>query len=87
MSKKKLVYPYEGYSSSGSDADYEQPMKSKDEIKEIGFNDSYYSEGFKEGIPIINSLLKKYGLKIQTKFIDANNEPEYRHSLTIERIE
>ena len=22
MSKKKLVYPYEGYSSSGSDADY-----------------------------------------------------------------
>lgn len=27
MSKKKLVYPYEGYSSSGSDADYEQPTK------------------------------------------------------------
>ena len=24
MSKKKLVYPNEGYSSSGSDADYEQ---------------------------------------------------------------
>jgi hypothetical protein len=62
-------------------------MKVKDEIKEIGFNDSYYSEGFKEGIPIINSLLKKYGLKIQTKFIDADTEPEYRHSLTIERIE
>ena len=41
-------------------------MKVKDEIKEIGFNDSYYSEGFKEGIPIINSLLKKYGLKIHT---------------------
>ena len=35
-------------------------MKVKDEIKEIGFNDSYYSEGFKEGIPIINSLLKKF---------------------------
>ena len=27
MTKKKLVYPYEGYSSSGSDADYEQPTK------------------------------------------------------------
>ena len=25
MSKEKLVYPNEGYSSSGSDADYEQP--------------------------------------------------------------
>ena len=62
-------------------------MKVKDEIKEIGFNDSYYSEGFKEGIPIINSLLKKYGLKIHTRFIDAISEPEYRHSLTIERIE
>ena len=24
MNEKKLVYPYEGYSSSGSDADYEQ---------------------------------------------------------------
>jgi len=27
MTKKKLVYPYEGYSSSGSDADYEQFTK------------------------------------------------------------
>ena len=27
MTKKKLVYPNEGYSSSGSDADYEQPTK------------------------------------------------------------
>ena len=25
MTKKKLVYPNEGYSSSGSDADYKQP--------------------------------------------------------------
>ena len=54
---------------------------------EIGFNDSYDSERFKDRIEIINTLLKKYGLKIQTKFIDANFEPEYRHSLTIERIE
>ena len=27
MTKKNLVYPYDGYSSSGSDADYEQPTK------------------------------------------------------------
>jgi len=57
------------------------------ELIEIGFNDSYDSERFKDKIEIINTLLKKYGLKIQTKFIDANTEPEYRHSLTIERIE
>ena len=61
--------------------------KKKNEIKEIGFNDSYYSEGFKEGIPIINSLLKKYGLKIHTRFIDAISEPEYRLHIKIERIE
>ena len=58
-----------------------------EDLIEIGFNDSYDSEIFKERIEIINTLLKKYGLKIQTKFIDANTEPEYRHSLTIERIE
>ena len=61
--------------------------KKKNEIKEIGFNDSYYSEGFKEGIPIINSLLKKYGLKIHTRFIDAISEPEYRWLIKIERSE
>ena len=27
MTKKKLVYPNKGYSSSGSDADYEQPTE------------------------------------------------------------
>ena len=58
-----------------------------EQLIEIGFNDSYDSERFKDRIEIINTLLKKYGLKIQRKFIDANTEPEYRHSLTIERIE
>ena len=66
--------------------DFIKLTKIKDLI-EIGFNDSYDSERFKDRIEIINTLLKKYGLKIQTKFIDANTEPEYRHSLTIERIE
>ena len=32
MSKKKLVYPYEGYSNTGSDADYEQPINEKEFI-------------------------------------------------------
>ena len=58
-----------------------------EQLIEIGFNDSYDSKGFIERVEIINILLEKYGLKIQTKFIDANTEPEYRHSLTIERIE
>ena len=33
MNEKKLVYPNEGYSSSGSDADYEEPMTDKEFIK------------------------------------------------------
>ena len=33
MTKKILVYPNEGYCSSGSDADYEQPMTEKRFIK------------------------------------------------------
>ena len=32
MTKKKLVYPYVGYSSSGSDADYEQPRDNENNI-------------------------------------------------------
>ncbi len=68
------------------DYDFIKLIKIEDLI-EIGFNESYDSERFKERIEIINTLLKKYGLKIQTKFIDPNTEPEYRHSLTIERIE
>ena len=38
MSKKKLVYPYEGYSSSGSDADY---SGSKPIIKSEDYVDLY----------------------------------------------
>tara|TARA_R110000796_G_scaffold10386_2_gene34525 strand:+ start:308 stop:499 length:192 start_codon:yes stop_codon:yes gene_type:complete len=54
----------------------------KDKI-EIGFNDSYYSEGFKKSIDPLNTLLKKYGLKLETTFIDANTEPEYRWSVEV----
>ena len=38
MTKKKLVYPNEEYSSSGSDADYEQPMTEKRFIKWLDEN-------------------------------------------------
>ena len=50
---------------------------------EIGFNDSYYSEGFKKSIDPLNTLLKKYSLKLETTFIDANTEPEYRWSVEV----
>ena len=33
MNKKKLVYPYEGYSNTGSDAAYDQPMTEKEFLK------------------------------------------------------
>ena len=56
-------------------------------ILEIGFNDSYDSGEFKDRIDIINILLKKYGLKLETTFIDAKTEPEYRWSVKMERRE
>tara|TARA_R110002012_G_scaffold184624_3_gene351155 strand:- start:19 stop:216 length:198 start_codon:yes stop_codon:yes gene_type:complete len=59
--------------------------KIKNEIKELGFHDSYYSEGFKESIPVINSLLEPYGIQIHTKFYDAISEPEWRWHIKIER--
>ena len=45
MTKKKLVYPDEGYSSSGSDADYEQP---RDKDKLGAFKDGV-ADGLLEG--------------------------------------
>ena len=37
-SKKKLVYPYEGYSNTVCDADYEQPITEKEFIKWLDEN-------------------------------------------------
>ena len=56
-------------------------------LLEIGFNDSYDSGEFKDRIDIINILLKKYGLKLETTFIDTKTEPEYRWSVKMERSE
>ena len=54
-------------------------------LLEIGFNDSWDSGEFKDRIDIINILLKKYGLKLETTFIDTKTEPEYRWSVKMER--
>lgn len=56
-------------------------------LLEIGFNDSWDSGEFKDRIDIINILLKKYGLKLETTFIDTKTEPEYRWSVKMERSE
>ena len=56
-------------------------------LLEIGFNDSYDSGEFKDRIDIINILLKKYGLKLETTFIETKTEPEYRWSVKMERSE
>ena len=47
MAKKKLVYPYEGYSSSGSDADYEQPTET---TKERFLDTPIKLGAFKDGV-------------------------------------
>ena len=39
----------------------------------IGFNDSYKSDGFVEGIEFVNELLKPYNLKIKETFIEDDN--------------
>ncbi len=56
-------------------------------LLEIGFNDSWDSGEFKDRIDIINILLKKYGLKLETTFIETKTEPEYRWSVKMERSE
>ena len=40
---------------------------------EVGFNDSYKSDGFVEGIEFVNELLKPYNLKIKETFIEDDN--------------
>ena len=56
-------------------------------LLEIGFNDSWDSGEFKDRIDIINILLKKYGLKLETTFIETKTQPEYRWSVKMERSE
>lgn len=42
----------------------------------IVFNDSYYSDGFEEGVEVINKLLKPHHLKIKKTFIDDYVSPD-----------
>tara|TARA_R110002167_G_scaffold253660_1_gene459999 strand:- start:293 stop:472 length:180 start_codon:yes stop_codon:yes gene_type:complete len=55
---------------------------------EIGFNDSYKSDGFEEGIEFVNKLLKPYNLKIKETFIEEDNgTDEYMWKIEVEEID
>tara|TARA_R100000908_G_C3713095_1_gene118911 strand:+ start:46 stop:225 length:180 start_codon:yes stop_codon:yes gene_type:complete len=55
---------------------------------EIGFNDSYSSDGFLEGIEFVNKLLKPYNLKIKETFIeDDNGIDEFMWKIEVEEID
>ena len=55
---------------------------------EVGFNDSYKSDGFVEGIEFVNELLKHYNLKIKETFIeDDNGIDEFMWKIEVEEID
>ena len=55
---------------------------------EVGFNDSYKSDGFVEGIEFVNELLKPYNLKIKETFIeDDNGIDEFMWKNEVEEID
>ena len=55
---------------------------------EIGFNDSYKSDGFVEGIEFVNELLKPYNLKIKETFIEDDNViDEFMWKIEVEEID
>ena len=55
---------------------------------EIGFNDSYKSDGFEEGMEFVNKLLKPYNLKIKETFIEEDNgTDEYMWKIEVEEID
>lgn len=51
----------------------------------IVFNDSYYSQGFEEGVEFLNTMLEKHGLQINLKFIEdyVSDDGEFAHLITI----
>ena len=55
---------------------------------EVGFNDSYKSDGFVEWIEFVNELLKPYNLKIKETFIeDDNGIDEFMWKIEVEEID
>ena len=55
---------------------------------EVGFNDSYKSDGFLEGIEFVNELLKPYNLKIKETFIEEDNGiDEFMWKIEVEEID
>jgi hypothetical protein len=57
-------------------------------IMKIVFNDSYKSNGFEEGVEVINKLLKPHHLKIKKTFIDDYESPdgEFAWEIKVEKI-
>ena len=57
-------------------------------MSRIVFNDSYYSDGFEEGVEVINKLLKPHHLKIKKTFIDdyENSDGEFVWEIKVDEI-
>ena len=51
----------------------------------VVFNDSHKSDGFEEGVAIINKKLKKHGLRVKLQFIEdyESDEGEYAFYISV----
>ena len=56
---------------------------------DIVFGDSYYAEGFEQGVELINKLLKSHSLKINYTFIEdyVDDVGEYAYAVDVEELE
>jgi len=56
---------------------------------DIVFGDSYYSEGFEQGVELINKLLESHSLKINYTFIEdyVDDVGEYAYAVDVEELE
>ena len=56
---------------------------------DIVFADSYYSEGFEDGVELINKLLESHSLKINYTFIEdyVDDVGEYAYAVDVEELE
>ena len=52
---------------------------------DIVFGDSYYAEGFEQGVELINKLLKSHSLKINYTFIEdyVDDVGEYAYTVDV----
>ena len=54
---------------------------------DIVFADSYYSEGFEQGVELINKLLESHSLKINYTFIEdyVDDVGEYAYAVDVKK--